>query len=138
MTESDIQKIEEAIGKMLPPSYKNILLNYPPELAEPIENDEAINVVILPNDANQLIDANLRVDKYIRATSKILIGSDGCGNDFLIDNIDEKIYEIDHEECKYFDTEQTQFDFLGSLKYGCENISEYIEIWKRIKKGGAL
>ena len=136
MTEGDVQKIEAAIGKKLPQSYKNILLNYPPELTEPIGDDEPINAVILPDNVEQIVSNNTGsgIDIYLRPTSKIIIGSDGCGNDFFIDNVDEKIYEIDHEGGKYFDEEQTKFDFLGPLTLGCENIYEYIAIWKKIKE----
>ena len=135
MTEGEINGIEVALGKKLPLSYKNILLNFPPDLNEPINDDEPISAVLLPYDAKEIISSNLWHEKDLRNTTKIIIGSDGCGNEFLIDTVDQKIYEIDHENCKYFDEEQTKFDFLGSLVMRHENLNDYIEFWKKVKKG---
>jgi hypothetical protein len=98
----DIQKIEKILKIKLPQDYKNILLNYPPEIAEAGE-------LQFSNDAEWLIGQNefVREDpanffgKKAWPGEYFVIGEDGNGNCYYLD-LSQKppstVFLLSHDE----------------------------------------
>jgi len=117
MTAADIAEIEEALGFILPDSYRAVVLNYPEALAETEAPDFG-----LFDTPTAVIDTNLEVrrngyfgepwpDQYV------IIGENGCGDYYVITkNATEfTVGFSDHEamECNLFASNLD--DFIAKL-----------------------
>lgn len=123
MSEQDVATIETQLNKVLPNSYRNLLLNYPTELIGLGSPANDVDGYSLKNNAKEIIELN----KFIPGLPDfyICIGEDGCGNFFLINLKNEAIYFLDHEKVVYID-EPTLIDFKKSIEFTHKNLSYFV------------
>ncbi len=128
MHASDFQSIEAALGIRLPYDYKQLLQNYPEEIA-------AARDLHLSDDADWLIEQN----RFVRQTPEnffgkqawraehFVIGEDGNGNCFYLNlhkGPPSPVYFLDHEQPDLEDVEAAP-DFAGWLPQVQAQLEEY-------------
>ncbi|TBW47475.1 hypothetical protein EZI54_22720 [Marinobacter halodurans] len=115
MTNDEIRSIERSTGIKLPESYREILLNYPKELA----GTEAEDFGLL-NDPEAIAEENIEVRKNGYFGEKwperyFIIGQNGCGD----------YYVINHEKSEF------SVGFACHERMACDpyaaNLAEFVE-----------
>jgi len=113
----NVQKLENQLSVVLPEEYRQLLNDYPSQLAELDYFDDASqggprNFELLA-DPQEILELNRRERRrwpqadYSHAVfpdSYFLIGWDGCGNLFALDLAAQDgtaVYEFDHEEAEW-------------------------------------
>ncbi len=103
MTFADLSKIEQAIGRRLPESYRDFMMRYPEELASIAGDFEFLA------DADRIVQLNedLRRMPFYQGKNwpdrLLAIGENGCGDYYFLDMRDPSgaVLFVDHETMEH-------------------------------------
>ena len=131
LTKNDFSKIEKELKITLPNSFKEFHLMKTDLIDELYKTHgwEQLSV-----DSEWIIESN----KYMSlpfdredglCKNKIIIGTDGCGNDSVmsLDDSDSRVFIIDHEVASELISEITlDFDWDNERMPSCINLEDYV------------
>jgi hypothetical protein len=96
MDESDLNRIEDALGRSLPNTFRNVMLNFPQKLidaatmTDPDGNEFIDSMMITPN-AEYILERNAECRRDPDWPNHYVpIGDNGCGEDYSVDVSDER------------------------------------------------
>ena len=101
MNESDLARIETALGISLPTVFSNVMLHFPQVLIDEAtmtdpDGNEFIDSMMITPDADYIIE---RTEEWRRdpdwPNNYLLIGDNGCGEDYSVDVSNDRcpVYE---------------------------------------------
>jgi hypothetical protein len=100
MNETELNRIEDALGRSLPATFRNVMLNFPQKLIEaatmtdPDGNEFIDSMMITPNADYIIGGIKARRHQADWPKDYLVVGDNGCGDDFSVD--------VSKENCPVF------------------------------------
>ncbi len=131
MTDEDLQRIEAALGKPLPQTFRDVMKNFPQKLIDAAVmtddlGEEFIDSMMISPDTERIVSSIEAPAWPGWPKNLIRVGDNGCGEEYSVDISDEKcpVYESGPhndagasgpEEAGYF--EKLSDDLASWVKY---------------------
>jgi hypothetical protein len=89
MTEADLQRIEDALGRPLPDAFRHVMLNFPQVLIDAAtmtdpDGNEFLDSMMISPDADAII-AGIAEREPGWPASYVIVGENGCGEVYSVD-----------------------------------------------------
>lgn len=129
MNESDLDRVETALGQPLPAAFRSVMLNFPQALidaatmTDPDGNEFVDNMMITPNADYIIAGINARRRDADWPDHLVVVGDNGCGDDFSVD--------ISRESCPvYMSGPHNDAMAVGPEEDGYfEQVSDDLKLW---------
>jgi hypothetical protein len=100
MIESDLKRIEAALGHPLPQAFRNVMLNFPQALIDAAtmtdpDGNEFVDCMLISNNPDSII-AGIVGQQSDWPSNLIWVGENGCGEEYSVD--------ISQESCPVYES----------------------------------